>query len=514
MECVLTRTRSASGFVGLLAACAASAVQAQVVPPVGPPPAFGLTAAVNASESYVSNASGLAAGSQSDFISTIGFSAGMHDHTRRVTFDLNYALDADFYARDSQRTQITNHLFALGIVEAIPDYLTIKATAFATPVLLSNAGIVTAGNRVVANGYSNSFGYTIGPELRFRLGDFASSNTVATYGSTFFANPNGSTPGVIIPGVAGAEDTNYRSAAQSISSGQYFGRFNWSATGQFNETKRKQGLLSQKSGTGRLAYAFNHEFTVLGSLGYQAVTASVPLTGKISGLTVYGGFSWTQGDRFSLTAEAGRSFNQPSYIGSLRYNLTPRTTIVGSLTDVVTTPEAQLLNGQTSPPPPPPNGTPAPPPGGPNPQSPGSPFNQNISRYQTLNLSFQENMERNQAALNFYATRQTILSGIFLGPATTESWGGQITYSRNLSPRMTGTAGGSYDITQELGGEARTFRVNGQISYNLSPRMNAFLETDYVDRHSSASLTAVSPQLTGSLNDYRIMVGISRVLLP
>jgi len=530
-----TRALRAARLAGLLAVAAASGAEAQVAPPAVPQipqagggqaapglaaaaggpagaPAFGLAATVHASESYVSNAQGTATGSQDDFISTLGFGISSYDHTRRVTFDLNYAFDAQFYARGSQPTQITNHLSALAVVQAIPDYLTIAANAFATPVILSNAGILTAGNRVVANGYTNSFGYSVEPDLRFRLGDFATSNTVASYGSTFFSNPNGSAPGPIIPGVTGAEDINYRFATQTFASGPFFERFSWSAMGTINETKRKQGLLSEKRGTGSLAYAFSHEFTLLGSVGYQAVTASVPLTNKISGLTYYGGFTFTQGDRLSLTAEAGRSFNEPSYIGSLRYNLTPRSSIVGSLTDVVTTPEAQLLNTQTNPTPTP-GGTPAPP-GSVNPQPPGTLFNQNITRYQTLDLSFQENMERNQAAITFYATRQTFLSGTFVGPQTTESWGGLLSYSRNISPRTTGTLSSSYGVTEELGGHAGIFTMNGQITYNLSPRMNVFFSANYVDRQSSASLSAVSPQFTGSLSDYQITIGLTRTLLP
>jgi hypothetical protein len=44
--------------------------------------------------------------------------------------------------------------------------------------------------------------------------------------------------------------------------------------------------------------------------------------------------------------------------------------------------------------------------------------------------------------------------------------------------------------------------------------MNVFFSANYLDRQSSASLTALSPQFTGSLSDYQIMVGISRTLLP
>ena len=196
-----------SAACALIAATSFPTHAEPTAPPAAPTRAYDFSAAVSASESYVDNSAGLSGGSRSDFVSSIGFNASFHERSRLTVFSANYSFGADFYANGTQATQIRNNLLALGSIEAIPEHLVITASAFASPVIVSNLGIVTAGNRVVANGYQNSFGFSVGPDLRFRLGDFATSETSAAYGSTFFSRPAGSTPVVIIPGIPGPEDS-------------------------------------------------------------------------------------------------------------------------------------------------------------------------------------------------------------------------------------------------------------------------------------------------------------------
>ena len=483
---------------------------------------FDFSAGVSASETYASNSSGASLGGKDDYISTIGFNAAIHDRTRTVALDATYSFGAAFYAKGTQSTQITNNLTAIGSIEAIEDHLLVTARAFAAPVIVSNVSSLTAGYRSVPNGYRNSYGYAVSPDLRFRLDQFAVSDTVAMYGSTYFTNPAGPAP-VIIPGLAGPEDSTTRAVNQTIASGENFGRLGWTLDGSFSELKRKQGLLSEKGGTGQFRFAFSHEFSLLTTDGYEAISSTVPLTKNVSGLIAMGGFSWTWGEDFLLTAQAGRKFNNASYVGSLRYNLTPTSSIVGSANDQVTTPEGQLLDSLTNLVATPSgalttsdsllgNGNAASLPAF-SPQPPTNfGFDQSISRYQTINISFLEDFERNHVALNVFGGRRTLLAGVPSGPPVTESWGGQLTYSRNISPRTLGTLSGGYTQDQEFGGQGRTFRIDAQVTYAVSREMQLFMRTDYLDRHSSAVLTAVAPAFTGSLTDYEIAIGVSRAL--
>jgi len=479
-------------------------------------------AGVSLSETYASNSNGFAIGSSDDFITTVGFDAAVHDRGRLVTLDARYNFAASFYANGTQSTQITNYLEAVGSLTAIPDHLVIYAKAFAAPVTVSNVGIVTAGDRVVANGFRNSYGYYVQPDFRFRLGEFATSDTRATYGSTYFTNPAGSGPVIPIPGVAGPQDTNSRSLTQVFTSGEDFDLLKWSLAGVFSEIERKQGLLSEKGGTASLQYALSREFSLIGTFGYDAITATVPLTQNVSGIVALGGFSWTLGENFSVTVQAGRKYHSGSYIGNLRYNITPTSSIIASATDAVTTPEGQLLDSLTNLIATPSgslssgddllgNGSPASLPTF-SPQGPANfGFDQNISRYQPVHVSYLQDFERNHAALSVFFARRTILSGVFIGPPTTDSWGVRATFARNISPRTIGQVGSSYTLDQQLGGEARSLRFNAQVDYAMSREMRLFFRGDYLDRQSSAALSAVSP-FTRSLTDYELTIGISRAL--
>jgi len=292
--------------------------------------------------------------------------------------------------------------------------------------------------------------------------------------------------------------------------------------GAFSELDRKQGLLSEKAGLGNFRYAFTHSFSLLATVGYDAVTNTVPLTRNITGLVALGGFALTFGQDFFLQIEAGRKYNDASYLGSLRYNINPTASLVGSVNDAVSTPEGQLLNnllklttdangnltttdnvlGN----------------GGVaslsdfNPQSLGSlSFDQNISRYQTATISFLEDFERDHADFTVFGTRRTILNGIFLGPPRTDAWGARLSLAHDFTPLMQGTVGTSYSVNDELGGTARSLNINAQLGYIMTREMRAYIRGDYLDRQSSASLNALSP-LTGSLTDYRITIGFSRTL--
>jgi uncharacterized protein (PEP-CTERM system associated) len=489
----------------------------------GPPgPEFQAGASINVSDSYVTNASGLPGANQADYLSSLGISSYLHEHSRRLSLDANYGGEADFYARGTLPTQINNNLQAVGNADVIPNYLSLSAKAFAQPVVLSSLGIVTADNRVVPNGFSNSYGYYVNPDLRFDLGDVATSETLPNFGQVFFTNPPGSLNVSPIPGVSGPEDTTSRSLTEKISSGTYFDRFNWNAVGSFSETDRSQSLLSEKAGIANLRYAIGYEFSLLATAGYDGITNSTPLDKNVSGPVALGGFGLTFGKEFSLQIEAGEKYNSPSYSGTLHWDLSPRALISATANDYVQTPEGQLLNNLT--------GLTALPDGSLgaadtvlgngspsslstyNIQSQGNTsLDQNISRYQTVNISFAEEFERNHASISLFGTRRTILSGVFIGPPKTDSWGTLAQFSRDLTPLLRATIIGTYSVDDELGSGARTYQIQSQLGYQLSRQTSIYVSLQYLDRSSSAALQALSP-LTGSSSDVRATIGVSHAL--
>ena len=486
-------------------------------------PGFQLNAAVNLSETYATNATGYSTGGdQGDFLTIAGLSLDMHEHSRRVSVDANYNGQVYYYARGGQQTQFTNDLQAVATVSAIPDYLTVLGRAFAQPVVISNSGFASANGIVDPNGYRNAYGFSGGPDFTLKLGDFASSDLQATYGAAYFTNPEGITNFNLIPGVAGPENITQRNVTETLKSGPDFTRLNWTVQGQFSEMDRSQGLFSDKSGVGTLAYRITSEIALLGTGGYDKISNTRKLGKDVSGPIGMGGVQVVIGPDFNFVAEVGQKYNDLSFQGSLRWNITATSSLTGQATDSVSTPEGQLLdslsnltaslngdltssnniygNGSVASL------------AAFNAQSLGSmSFTQNIARYQRVSLAYGLDFERDHSSVQVFGEKMTQLDTIFIGPPVTSSWGMQASYGHNLSRVTTATLGAGYIYYQELGGHAKTFNVSGQIDYELGPRTRIYFRTDYYNREASQALQSLSP-VTGSLDDLRLTVGLTHQL--
>ena len=485
-------------------------------------PGFQLTAAINLDETYATNTYGTAAGGSGDWLTSGGLNVGLYEHSARVSLDATYSGQATYYAQGSQSTQYFNDLQAIGNVIAIPDYLNIIGRAFAQPVVVSNIGPATASG-ASANGFRNSYGYNVGPDVTFHLGNFANSDTNATYGAAYFTELAGAAAFPAIPGAAGPQNTIARNVSERLTSGTDFNRLNWSLTGMLSEIDRPQGLFAEKTGIGTLRYAISPEIALLGTGGYNAISNRTPLTRDLSGPVGMGGVELTFGEDFSLQVQAGEQYNDFSLLGSLRWNMTASASLTGAVTDTVTTPEGNMLsnlsNLTASA-----NGTLtssanlyssglASSLGAFSAQPLGSlSYNQQIQRIQQISLTIGDDFERDHLSLTAFGTRLTQLSAPFIGPPVTNNAGVQGYLSHDLTRQLSATIGAGYTNYEELGGYAGTYLVNGQLSYAASPDTHFYFRIDYLNRDSSSSLQALSP-LTQSFNDVRITIGLTHTLL-
>lgn len=487
-------------------------------------PEFQLGATVNFNESYVTNAagtSGAIGAGQPDYVSMLGFSSVLREHARRLSLDATYSFTSDFYAKGTEPTQLNNYLQALGSADVIPGYLNVGLRAFAQPVVTSGLGAATADSRVIPGTYSNSYGYFGTPELTFNLGDFASSQTVPSYGQIFFTAPTGTTSANTVPGLAPG-NTTLRSVTESISSGPDFERLNWRLVGLYSETDSTRYLLTEKTGVANVRYAIDHQWSILATGGYDKINNSVSLTQNVSGPVALAGIGLTLNKDFQFEFEAGERYNKFSLTSSLRYSLGPNSQIVGTANDYVQTPEGQLLNnlvGLTALS----NGTltssqdafsngAGSPLGSFSIQSPDNPaLDQFISRYQIGTLSWVQKIDRNDLSFSLFGTRRTYLVSGFTGPAVDVSWGSSLIASRSITPLLVGSLGATYSNDQEFGGSGKTITAQGGLFYSLSRSTSIYLQSSYLTRLSSPSLQRLSP-LTGNLSDFMVTAGISHTL--
>jgi len=485
-------------------------------------PGFQLTARVSLDETYTTNSFGSSTGRQDDWITRPGIGLTMNEHSARVSLDANYYGTADFYAKGTQSTQFTNDLQALGTVIVVPDYVNFHASAFAQPVVISSLGAVNANGSISSNGYRNSYGFNAGPDITFRLGNFANSLTNANFGAAYFTEPAGVGSFTGIPGLGGPQNTTMRSFSEKLTSGTDFSRLNWSVVGMLQEMDRPQGLFSEKAGLGHFQFVISREISLLGTGGYDWIHNTVALSRDVSGPVGTGGLAFTPNEDFLLQFEIGQKYNDISYQGSLRWNIGPTAVLTGSATDTITTPEGQLLDSLSSlvstsngglasssalya------NGTASSLQSFSAQQNGSMSYNQAISRYRRVALDYSQDFGRDHAAVGVFAMRQNVLDRVFVGLPVNNSWGATGSVRHDLSRLMNATIGGGYSNYEEFGGHANIFNVNGAVSYTLSADTNLYFRTDYMTRDSSASLQSLSP-FTGSTDDLRVTVGLSHTL--
>jgi len=486
-------------------------------------PGFQLGARVDLSETYTTNSYGYytTGNNGDDLITQAGLFLDMHEHSRSVSIDASYGGQLYYYARDTQPVQFINDLQAVGQVIAIPDYLSFIGRAFAQPVVSSSSAFGSAYGIGSPNGYRNGYGYTVGPDITFRLGDFASSDTLATYSAAYFETPNGFDPTIVIPGVIGPQNTQIRSVQETLRSGEFFSRLQWTGVGTFMENESPQGLFSAKMGVVTFRYLIQRGFSLLGTGGYNALTNSIGFNRSISGPIAMGGVSY-ENENFSLEAQAGQRYNALSYEGTVRWNIGPTTAFTGVVTDGVNTPEGQLLsnlggltaslggvltngsniyaNGSTA------SLTSF------NLQQQGSlSFDQSVARYQRAVLTFLQDIERNHIALSAFAEKRTRLAGPIVGSDVSNSWGGYATYSRDVSRLTNASLYAGYTYYDELQGHSKFFNFGGQVGYSLSQQTSAYFRADYFKRETSPSFQSLSP-ITGGTDELRLTIGLSHRL--
>jgi uncharacterized protein (PEP-CTERM system associated) len=490
------------------------------------------SAFADVSETYTSNVLGIPEGSlagysASDLITTVSLSFDLHDHTPRIDADLGYTLSGLLYTNNPSYDHISNQLNALTRAILIPDRLLFTATAFAAPVLINSLGPQAAAGP--NSGLRDTYGYTVSPNLTFRFGQFARSETILTQSSVFFVQPNGATVDVIVPGAPGVPDRVITyGATERISSGADFYRLNWILSGNFNKTTQPGLDYEDVSGTANIRYAFSHAIIGVAIVGYENITSNLNLSQSLGGPTALGGFQLAPTPDLHINATAGWQFDSPSYQGDLSYQIGPYTTLVGALTDTVTPPASRLIGNlsnlgvnaagsfintgfQLSPTAPPSSVSdvsafnPAP--------IDGSAIVTSVSHFRSANLSLVHISGRTQYRLTAFHTDYDTLSqlGAAVFSPQGRSTGTEFIVSRSIRPQLTGSVAVSYTKASDFGFKYSYYSGNVSANYVLGARTSAYLFTAYTHRSSSESLAATSP-LSADYSEARVMIGVRRQL--
>jgi uncharacterized protein (PEP-CTERM system associated) len=484
------------------------------------PPQF--SAAATLEEAYTTNAAGLAETGSSDEFTRLLLSLGYLYSSSRLQAVAHYTFSGDYYLHDHNLDHLTNHLNLLAKDQIIPDNLSLTVEGFATPLNESRLGAISASGEPISNLNSrDTYGYLVEPDYHLRFDDFADSDLIAKQMGVFFVSPGTSNAGPALPFTPPTNELS-TGVTERITSGTDFERMKWELSGSDSQSTQANLSESQQEGAATVSYAVNRILRMVGTGGYDFFKSSVPLTTNLNGPIGLGGIEASSGPPFLLLALAGTQHNFFSYIGKLHWEVDPLTTVVGSATDQIVTPQDEILGalgsfGAT------PNGdffdslTQADAPDlfaeSPDLNSLAPAFGNGlaltnaINRVRNATLTISHDDGRMTYQLGLFDTKRDPLSIIAGQPNTPSSlYGARLGVQRQIWPDLTGGVNVEYSAAQEFGGDDQILSTNGTLNYVLADNMRVFLIGRYLRRLSS-NQSSVGGY---SLSDIQAIVGISR----
>lgn len=179
----------------------------------------------------------------------------------------------------------------------------------------------------------------LSPYLLNRLGSFANVETRHLFGAQFQSNGSGNSSNSNNDDNLSNSITNVFSIG--LGSGRDFTRFLWTNRAYVGRQTRFDASDVDEGGiVFSPEYVVKPGFSFLGDLGYEVLDDG---NNNLSGPTALGGFDWRPNPTFSLRAVYGKRLENQSGEGSLRYEIGPRTTVVGTASESVETGQTSLL---------------------------------------------------------------------------------------------------------------------------------------------------------------------------
>lgn len=490
---------------------------------------FGLFAGLN--ERYTDNATGSATAAQSNWITqgTLGVSASRI--APRLSVMLNYGLNVNYFASsvgNNDSLLVNNNLNASTTIDVIENHFLFQAQAYASPVYASRVGNILPAGQVLppgANGdVRNSYGYTLQPDLYFKLGDFLRSDLVPTYSAFYYDTQTGGAVTPLGTPVAGNQFT--KGITERLTSGEFFTRVQWSAIASYSEMGAASAGLTQRSATGEISYAIDHGFSVLADVGYQSITSRSAFRDTLSSPIYMGGFQFNLA-RLTGQFRAGEQFHSFSMTGNVTYVVSPRMSLFASAQDGINTPGAAMFNPQAM------FGSLLQGFGGGQIQFPGGfgglgglggfggpgglgnlggvvGLQNSIARFRSQNVGMSYAFEDYNLSASGFNIAQETQTAVPIGQnPDLRSTGVTVAMSKMLAQDITGSLYGSYRNDTLQVGSADSINFGASASYAMNQNTQLYMQGTYFKRLSSAGLTAVPGGIGGDVSAVSVVVGIT-----
>ena len=459
-----------------------------------PLPPIVFTGFADLAEGYSTNShAGSGTGGKGDSFSRgrIGFD---FDYNKpRLTANVSYSLTGTYWSKFHRQNHLTNRLNLTSRAVVVPDMLFVTANAFAAPADLTRAGpLSTSGEPISRYNSRDTYGYVVRPEFVLSYLDYLKNTLSASQGAVFFVRPS-TDPAAPPPPINPALDSYYTTVTDELASGTYFEQLRFSVVGSYSQDSQSVRTQRDAQGLANISYAATRFLKVFGVGGYSDFKSSQPLAKDLSGPTALGGVTLSNTPEFVLTLEAGTQNNFPTYMGSLRWVISPLTQLVGNATDSITTPQGDMLArltnmsgygggnfGDTG------TGLGTGAGGGYSPYDPGGlALDNSIYHMRSIQLSLVHTDERTTYSGGLFGSERDRLD---LAPGSrlprTSVYGARLAVTQQIGTDWSAQLSANYSLGNEFGGHDRVFSGDARVNYHLTEAIDLYLSNGYTRRDS------------------------------
>ena len=485
------------------------------------------------SESYTDNPRNTP-NTLSDSITHFSSGTAISVDTVRLQGQLSTSLDYYKYARATELDTLNANLLGYGLGTVVRDHVFVDGRAAITQ-LSNSGGVGFTNSTVIPPSQQTQAGIiSLSPIVRESIGDFVDGEFRYNYGLSLFQNgsllSNSTTtvpPSTTVPSASPLSNTTTNNPTLTLATGRRFTFLSSKLTLDANQTDSQSAAKStQLRGYDDLEYQVSRQFAALARFGYEDLRYPLQPGASTRGVIWLIGGRLTPFPDSNLTVHYGRQDGFNHADGTLRYQVTPATSIRASLQQSRSSAQQQLLanlnlSQQDI------NGTIVN-------RNTGLPVSltntgfaatsNNIFRTENINMGIQTALDRDTFGIfGFLDQRSSATPTSVTGTAATASGNGtsigaNLNWSRSLTPDLTSRATLGYVVEQSA--HQKTLTADWQLTYTLSRTLTGVLHYQFINVAgaivgasafaSASAFAGASPIASGPYRRNQLEISVTR----
>lgn len=321
-------------------------------PPADAPSPWLITPQIQVSESATDNANFSRTNRQADLQTYLNPSLMLTGDTPRAKVDLNYSPIFTRNVVTTNNNRIDQNLFGTGTFSLVPDALFLNTRASASEGSRGGSfGPIDPVN-LRNDDRTQVLAYDAGPEWRFPLVQDATGDLRYSIGQTRFFNNTGTAVDANGNPVTTNQisDGTLQDLRLYLDSGDRGKLVAGQFTAEGTRNRISDGGGTDDTGTIMIEsqLRLSPSWQLLGSVGYEDLRYSAFSNANVNDPTWYGGFRWQEAKDAYVQLTYGHRQGFNSFAGDAKFPLTPITSLFGTYSETVTTPQQQIIGNLNS----------------------------------------------------------------------------------------------------------------------------------------------------------------------